>query len=405
MKQLWRKRLGWAALALGAAVVVAYGFWPDPVPVDTAVIDRGDVIVTVEDEGISQVKEVYRISSPIAGTVQRSPVEVGDKVVKDQTVVASIVPMVPSFLDARSVQMGEASVKAAEAALKLAQANRERATSETQFWRKELSRMEHLRLGATISERTVDQTRMEAEARIAAEDSARAEVDLREKELERAKASLLEPPTTYSSANGRCCFNVPAPEDGVVLTIQNESEAVVAAGAPLLEIGNAHDLEIIVELLSRDAVRVHVGARASIEAWGGPPLNARVRRIDRAGYTKVSSLGIEEQRVKVRLDLTDPPDRWERLGHDYRVIAKIVVEEATNVVRAPMSALFRHGDRWAAFVRQGDRARLVQLELAERNFEWAHVAKGLSENDVAILYPSDRLGDDVQVADRKAEAK
>ncbi len=403
MKQVWRKRLVWAALVLGAAVLLAYGFWPDAVPVDTAIIQRGDVVVTVEDEGVSQVKEVYSVSSPIAGTVLRSPVEIGDKVVKNKTVVASILPAVPSFLDARSVQMGEASVKAAEAALRLAQANHERAAAEAQFWRKQLSRIESLRVGAIIAERTVDQTRMETEARIAAERSAKAEVELREKELERAKAALIEPPSTYSGANGRCCLTVPAPEDGVVLSIQNESEAVVAAGAPLLEIGNPRDLEIVVELLSRDAVRAHVGARAIVEAWGGPPLNARVRHIDRAGFAKVSSLGIEEQRVKVWLDLTDPEEKWERLGHDYRVIAKIVVEEAKDVLRVPVSALFRQGDSWATFVRRDDKAWLTRLEIAERNFEWANVVKGLQENDVVILYPSDRLTDGVRVTSRKAE--
>lgn len=403
MTQIWRKRLGWAALALGAAALVAYGFWPDPVPVDTATIERGNVVVTVEDEGVSQVKEVYRVSSPIAGTIQRSPVEIGDKVAKGRTTVAAILPTAPSFLDARSVQMGEASVKAAEAALKLAKANHERASAEAAFWRKQLSRIESLRVGSTVAERTVDQTRMEAEARIAAEESANAEVDLREKELERARAALLEPSSAYSTGDGRCCLTVTAPEDGVVLAIHNESETVVAAGAPLLEIGNAHDLEIVVELLSRDAVRVQVGARAVIDAWGGEPLDARVRHIDRAGFAKVSSLGIDEQRVKVWLDLTDPAEKWARLGHDYRVVARIVVAEAMDAVRVPVAAIFRQGESWACFIRRGDRAELTLLELGKRNFEWAEVTKGLGENDVVILYPSDRLADGVTVTRRKAE--
>jgi HlyD family secretion protein len=403
MNQVWRKRVGWAALAVGGMAAMAYGFWPDPVPVDTAVIRRGDVVVSVEDEGISQVREVYRVSSPIAGTVQRSPVEVGDKVVKGQSVVASIRPMTPSFLDARSVQMGEAAVKAADAALSLAKANHERAVSEARFWSKQLSRMENLRIGSTVAERTIDQTRMEAEARTAAEQSAKAEVELREKELERAKAALLEPTATYSAASERCCLTITAPENGVVLVIHNESEAVVAAGAPLLEIGDAHDLEIVVELLSRDAVRVSVGARAIIDGWGGAPLNARVRFIDRAGFKKISALGIEEQRVNVWLDLTDPTGQWARLGHDYRVMAKIVVEESMAALRIPVAALFRQGDSWACFVRRGDRAELALLDLGKRNFEWAEVIKGLKENDTVILYPSDRLADGVAVTSRKVE--
>jgi HlyD family secretion protein len=402
MGKVWRARLGWAALIVGAAVVIAYGFWPTAVPVDTATIGRGDVVVSVEDEGISQVREVYRVSSPVTGTVQRLPVEVGDPVGKDKTVIASILPAVLSFLDERTMQMGEAGVKAAEAALALAKANLERATTEADFFRKELSRVERMRIGATISERAFDQTRMDAEARVAAEQSAKAEVDLRARELERAKAALIDPPSLYTAAQGRCCLKVMAPEDGVVLKINNESENVVVAGAPLMEIGNPKNLEIVVELLSRDAVRVRVGARATIESWGGPPLNARVRQIDKAGFTKVSALGIEEQRVKVWLDLTDPLNLWDRLGHDYRIIARIVVEEAKDVPRIPVSALFRHGDSWAAFVRQNGRARLARFQIAERNFEWARIVSGLQEGDVVILYPSDRLADGVRVTSREA---
>ena len=403
MNKVWRRRLGWIALALVGAAAAAYGFWPDPVPVDTAKIGQGDVVVTVEDEGISQVREVYSVSSPIAGTVQRSPVEIGDPVVKDKTLVAAILPAVHGFLDERAMQMGEAELKAAQAALTLAQANHQRAVTEADFWRKELARMQKLRVSATVAERTVDQTRMEADARIAAEQSAKAEVDLRARELERAKAALLNPPAVYSGSSSRCCLKVMAPVDGVVLKIQNESEAVVAAGAPLLEIGNPRDLEIVVELLSRDAVRVQPGARAAVESWGGEPLNARVRRIDKAAFTKISALGIEEQRVKVWLDLTDPPSRWERLGHDYRIIAKTVVEESKGVLRLPVSALFRHGDSWAVYVRRNNRARLVRVEIGEKNFDWAQVTGGLQEGDVVVVYPSDRLADGVRVKGRRTE--
>jgi HlyD family secretion protein len=403
MNHVWRKRLGWGALAATGLAALTYGFLPDPVPVDTATIERGDVIVSVEDEGISQVREVYRVSSPIAGTVQRSPVDVGDKVVKGQSVVASIRPMVPSFLDARSVQMGEAAVKSAEAGLTLAKANYDRAVTEARFWSKELARMENLRVGSTIAERTVDQTRMEAGARVAAEQSAKAEVELREKEVERAKAALLEPTATYSAASDRCCLTIEAPENGVVLIVHNESETVVAAGAPLLDIGDARNLEIVIDLLSRDAVRVSAGAPAIIDAWGGAPLHARVRFIDRAGFKKISSLGIEEQRVKIWLNLTDPPEQWERLGHDYRVMAKIVVDEAKAVLRVPVAALFRQGDNWACFVRRGDRAELALLDLGKRNFEWAEVVNGLDQDDTVILYPSDRLAEGVAVTSRKVE--
>ncbi len=403
MGKAWRKRFAWAVLAASAAALIAYGFWPNALPVDTATLGRGDVVVTVEDEGVSQVREVYSVSSPIAGTVQRSPVEVGDPVQKRETVVASILPSVAGFLDDRTVQMRRAAVKAAEASLELAKAKLERAESMADYWTKQLERLERLEVGKTVTERTLDETRMEARAHLAAVRSAQAEVSLREKELEQAKAALLDPPAVYSGGESRCCLKVPAPESGVVLDIHNESETVVQPGAPLLDIGDPRDLEIVAELLSRDAVKVRVGARAIINAWGGPPLRARVRRIDRSGFEEVSALGIEEQRVKVWLDITSAPEEWEQLGHDYRVIVRIVVNEQTDVLRVPVSALFRRGEDWAVFVREEGRAQLRTIALGARNFEWAQVTDGLAEGTEVILYPSDRISNGVRVVQREAE--
>jgi HlyD family secretion protein len=403
MGRVWRKRIAWAALAAGVAALIAYGFWPEPVPVDIAKIGRGDVVVSVEDEGISQVREVYRVSAPVAGTVQRSPVEVGDEIKKGETVVASIVPSVSSFLDDRTVEMRQAAVKGAEAQLELAKAKLERAKSMAEYWTRQLERVENLEIGRTVTQRTVDETRMEARARLAEVRSAEAEVNLREKELEQAKAALRDPPAVYSGGKGRCCLSVPAPESGVVLEIHKESETVVQAGAPLLDLGDPQDLEIVAELLSRDAVKVRTDVRAIITEWGGPPLEARVRRIDRSGFKEVSALGIEEQRVKVWLDLTDPPEDWAELGHDYRVIVRIVVNEQTDVLRVPVSALFRRGQDWAVFVRADGAARLRRIELGARNFDWAQVTDGLAEGEEVILYPSDQLSDGVRVVQRKAE--
>ena len=403
MGRVWRQRIGWAAVSAGVAALIAWGFWPDSVPVDTAVIAQGDVVVSIEDEGRSQVGEVYRVSSPIAGTVQRSPVEVGDSVEKDATVIASVLPSVPGFLDARSVQVNEAVVKAAKASLQLAKAKLERAQSMADYWTSQLSRLEKLKVGQTITQRALDEARMQAQTHMAAVRSAQAQVELRQEEVEQARVALLEPTAAYAGRKGQCCLEVSAPTSGVVLKIHNESEAVVQPGTPLLNIGDPRDLEIISEFLSRDAVRVKAGARAEITAWGGPPLAAEVRRIDRAGFTEVSALGIEEQRVNVWLDLADPPEQWAQLGHDYRVIVRIVVDERTGVLRVPVSALFRRGESWAVFVRADGRARLQLIELGPRNFEWAEVTDGLADGEEVILYPSDRLSDGVRVTERRAE--
>lgn len=403
MGRTWRKRIAWAALAAGAAALIAWGFWPNPVPVDTAAISRGDVFVSIEEEGRSQVKEVYRVSSPIAGTVQRSPVEVGDNVTESATVVASVLPSVPGFLDARSVQVNQAVVKAAEASLELAKAKLESAQSMADYWTSQLARLEKLKVGQTITQRALDEARMQAGTHIASVRSAQAEVELRQEEVEQARAALLEPTSAYADRSGQCCLEVTAPTSGVVLKIHNESETVVQPGTPLLDIGDPRDLEIIAEFLSRDAVRGKTGARAEITEWGGPPLKAKVRRIDRAGFNEVSALGIDEQRVNIWLDITEPPQKWGQLGHDYRVIVRIVVDERSGVLRVPVSALFRRGESWAVFVREDERARLRLIALGARNFEWAEVTDGLAEGEEVILYPSDQLSDGVRVVQRQAE--
>jgi HlyD family secretion protein len=190
-----------------------------------------------------------------------------------------------------------------------------------------------------------------------------------------------------------------APVSGRVLKVIAESEQVLQAGAPMLEIGDAGNLEIVVDLISRDAVRVRPGAVAQIESWGGDvTLNAKVRRVEPTGFTKVSALGIEEQRVKVILDFTDPPDRWQRLGHAYRIVARITVWRGEDIQQVPLGALFRKGDNWAVFVVSDGRARLRLVELGERNLHAARVVAGLAEGEQVVLHPSDRIQDGVRVA-------
>jgi HlyD family secretion protein len=186
--------------------------------------------------------------------------------------------------------------------------------------------------------------------------------------------------------------DVYSPVSGSVLRVLQESEAVVTSGAPLIEIGNPGDMEIVVDLLSTDAVRVEAGQRVLIEAWGGvAPLNGTVRRVEPFGFTKVSALGIEEQRVNVIIDFTDPPDRWVRLGHGYRVEPKIVLAEAASVLKVPQAALFREQGKWAVFVDEGGRAALRQVELGLENGLEAQVVKGLAAGEQVVLQPGGRI--------------
>ncbi len=231
--------------------------------------------------------------------------------------------------------------------------------------------------------------------------------EMRKREIESAKARLLPPDDTYAAGvPASCCVRVITPESGRVLKLIQESERVVLAGSPLVEIGDPSDIEIVVELLSAEAVRVLEGSDASIEAWGGgAPLKARVRRVEPSGFTKVSALGIEEQRVRVILDLANGEATPERLGHDYRIFARISTYAAADVLRVPVSALFRKGDAWAVFVADHGRARVAEIEISERNATFAEVRRGLKAGLRVILHPSDRVGEGVAVVETLQSAR
>jgi HlyD family secretion protein len=200
-----------------------------------------------------------------------------------------------------------------------------------------------------------------------------------------------------------CCVQIRAPVSGQILKIVQDSEAVVAAGTPLIEIGDPLDLEVIADLLTTDAVRIKPGAPVRIDGWGGPPIRGRVTRVDPAGFLKVSALGIEEQRVRVTIDLIDPPEAWSRLGHDFRVTVHVTIWSADNVLAVPVSALFRKGDDWAVFVAKDGRARIALVRIDHRNTSSAEVISGLSAGDTVVLHPSDRVSDGVRVAAREGQ--
>jgi HlyD family secretion protein len=383
----------------GILALITWALWPQPVPVDMAAIKRGPLEVTVEDEGITRIHDVYTVSSPILGKMLRSPREVGDMVVADKTLVAEIEPVAPTFLDVRSQRVNEAAVHAAQAAVDLAEAKIKEANSQLEFAKSDLRRAEELAASKTISARTLEKAKLDVDSAEAAVASAKATLEVRRRELESAKARLIQP----GEANGgeRSAVQVRSPIDGVVLKIIAESEQVVQPGAPLIEIGNPADLEIAVDFLSRDAVRIKPGAPARIESWGGDKiLNARVKRIEPTGFTKVSALGIEEQRVKVILDFTGPESEWRKLGHGYRVIARVVVWHHNDALQVPLGALFREGENWAVFVVADGRAQRRLVKIGQRNLHAARVLGGLKLGEQVVLHPSDRVHDRVRVEPR-----
>lgn len=402
----WLKRLGLALFAGALIAAMVYALLPQPVPVDLAVVDRGPLTVTIDEEGIARIRDVYSVSAPIAGRVDRIDLEVGDPVVAGETIVAAIRPVAPPFIDERARRERVAAVDAATAAVALAEANVNRAQAELRLADSDLERARRLAETKTVSARALEKAIIDVETRRAELRRAEADLGLRRSELESARASLLQPGDPLSFAESdTCCVTVRAPADGRVLTVYTESERVVAAGTELAEIGDPADLEVVVDLLSKDAVRIAPGSRAWLTDWGGArDLPATVRRIDPAGYTKVSALGIEEQRVDVVLDLAAEDEAFRRLGHNFRVFVRIVAWHADNVVRLPLAALFRNGNDWAVFAMEGGVARLRRLEIGQRNMTHVEVVNGISAGQPVVLYPSDAVHDGVAVAPRDGAA-
>ena len=402
MRAGWRRFVIWAALGLVLAAGLVYAFLPQPIPVDEVVVERGPMIQTVSAEGKTRVRDVFVVSAPVAGRLQRIEAEVGDGVVGGSSTIARIQPSDPSFLDQRSAAEARADVEAAKAGLSLARAELDQARAELDFARSDVVRARALIKSDIISHRALDDAERTFRTRQAAVSTAEAAVRMKVSEVTRAEAHLVSP-TGKGDTGGDCpCVTVRAPVDGRILRVIQESEGVVAAGTPLVEIGDPRQLEVVADFLSSDAVRIEPGQRVILEDWGGgAPLNGRVRRIEPYGFTKVSALGIEEQRVNVIVDFTDPRDKWERLGHGYRVEVRVVLWETGDALQVPLTALFRDSGKWAVFAVSDDgRAVLRDVKVGRRNHLYAEILDGLAQGDRIVSHPSDRLSDGVRVEPR-----
>lgn len=403
MRALIRGLIALSVAALAIAALAAL-FAPNPVVVDVAEVKRGRMTVTVSSEGRTRVKHEYEVVAPLGGRLLRVNQKAGDKVVAGETVVAVIEPPQPQFHDFRSIGELEAKVRATEALNALAAADLERAKAEYQFAKRELERNRELIGAKVVSQKSLEESERDAKTREVA--IAVAENLLRQRafELEAAKASLIEPRhDTESNRRTQAPVQVFAPANGRVLVVLKESETIVTPGTTIMKIGDVRNLEVMLEMLSESAVKVREGATAVLDGWGGKQLNARVRRVEPFGFTKVSALGIEEQRVRVYLDFVDRPTEGQALGDGYRVTAHIVVWQADNVPKMPVGALFRDGNRWAAFVATDQTARLRHVEVGNVNNAEAEILNGLPEGAQVILNPSDRITDGVTIRVRRLQ--
>lgn len=384
------RRLTAAGTLLTAAALLLWAFLPAPVTVETAPVTRGDLTVSTEAEGEARVREVIVVSAPIAGLLQRVSLHPGDTVTAGQ-VVAQIGPVTPALLDSRARAVAEATAAAAAAAVDLARSQLMQAEAARDFARTEADRARTLFARAALSQRMLDDATLSERTAESAVASARATLAVREKELDSARAMLDGAPASATA----CCVEVTAPVAGTILNVTTEDEQVLQPGTPIMQIGNLQDMEIVVHVLSRDAVDIAKGADATITNWGGADLPARVERVEPGAETRISALGIEEQRVEVRLSLRAPPPPT--LGHGFRVTARITTALARNILRVPIAALFRSGGDWAVYTAEDGRAALHLLSLGRRNDEWAEVLTGLDAEARVILHPSDAIADRLRI--------
>jgi HlyD family secretion protein len=384
---------------ISAAVIaglLAVALWPATLPVELAAVSHGPLVVTIDEEGMTRIRDRFVVSSPLAGRVLRIELEPGDAVKRGQ-VVARVRAEAPPLLDARTRAEAQAAIESARAALGRVRADVERARATLAQARRELARVQELAQSGLTTRQEVEAR--EAEARVAEESANAAAFAVRaaEAELQRAEAHLAP---TAPDVTGRV-VTVTAPVDGVVLKRIRESESIVPSGDPLIEIGNPHQLEIVSDFLSTDAVRVKPGSRVIIEQWGGDKtLDARVRRVEPSGFTKISALGVEEQRVNVVLDFADPVAASAVLGDAFRVEVRVVAWEAEDVLKLPTAALFRQREEWAVYVVDAGRARRTLIKLGHQTGQEAEVVSGLSEGARVILHPGDTLADGARVKER-----
>jgi HlyD family secretion protein len=388
------KRWLYIGAALAAIVLaVLYGFRPQPALVEAAEVKRGSMRVTIEEEGKTRVSDRYVISAPLAGYAQRVELKEGDAVARGQ-VITHLEPLSAPALDPRTRAQTQAQVTAAEAAAAAARERVRAAQTDARYWEAELARVRKLVESGDIARERLDRT-------LAEERRARAALSEAEQQVEAAEARVkAERAALQVSAGIRTGERVPvrAPVSGRVLRVVRESEGVVNPGEPLLELGSVRSLEVVVELLSADAVRVAPGTRALLTRWGGDhPLEARVRKIEPQAFTKISALGVEEQRVPVILDIASPAELWSRLGAAYRVEASFILWESDDVLQAPASALFRQGDGWAVFTVENGVAQRKQVEIGHRNGQTAQILSGLSANDRVITHPDSAIQDGKRV--------
>ncbi len=390
----WNKRLLSLIVILGIVAIAIWAFLPKPVAVQLATVTHGSFQQIIEEDGKTRVRERYVVSAPLMGKLQRINLKAGDPIQANQ-VIAAIVPSAPALLDVRSAAELKARADAAQAHQAAAATTVARAQAALDKSRTDLTRAKALAAIRSISLAQLEDAELAVKLNGKELEASQYGAIAAQHDVATARAALMQ--SSNSAAAGKA-WQIISPVTGKVLKVNQESESIVTMGAPLVEIGNSEDLEIVVDVLSSDATLIKPGAIVDIRDGGqAASLQGRVRRIEPSAFTKISALGVEEQRVNVIIDLTSPAALWKNLGDGYKVDVKIIVFSTDNATKVPVSALFRNGEQWAVFVAEAGRAKLRQVQIARRSGLEAMLVKGLQPGEKVIIYPGDMIKPDVRI--------
>lgn len=393
-----RVRQGATAVAVVAVLgLAALALRPQPVPVDLATARHGPLSLVIEENGVSRVKDRFVVSAPVTGSLSRSSLEAGDEI-REGDVLAELAPLSSPLLDQRTHAEAEGRLDASSAALGQAKSQVARATVASEQATQELERTRRLYERGALASQALEQAEFALRMREEELSSAVFAQKIAKEELRMARAALGRDAT---AAGRERHVEVLAPVSGRVLRVHQKSASVVQAGAPLVEVGNPRALELVVDLLTTDAVKVTIGTPASIGGWGGEPLSGKVSRVEPSGFTRASALGVDEQRVNIIVALTDPPERWTTLGDGYRVEAKLVLWQSDNVLQVPGGAVFRRGQGWAVFRVRDGVAQLVDVQIGHRGERAIEIVSGLAAGDSVAVHPGDRMKDGARVTENR----
>ena len=395
-KRMAGKWLFWSALGVLVIVVVAYILRPEPVWVDLATVQRGAMEVTILEEGKTRVKDRYVVSSPVTGYLHRVELDVGDRVIPGE-LLTEVDPMPASVLDARSRAEAEAKVEAARSALNSLRQKTQAAAADAELAEAEYQRLLNLDRSGFVSHERLQQTQSTAARTQAILRSARFDEEVAAHELAAARTRLEVSAASSEGEKPAERLSVRSPVNGSVLEILRKSEGVIQAGEAILELGDPGALEVVVDVLSFDAVKLEPGVKARLDGWGGTPLEAVVRRVEPVGFEDVSALGVEEQRVRVIADMATPRERWEMLGDGYRVDAEFILWQSADVLQVPASALFQHNGQPTVFLENDGQAVMHAVKTGRSNGLMTVVENGLAEGDQIVRHPGRELSDGAHI--------